>query len=225
MKEAMREAMQEKIFAAADALNEQGQKPTLILIRKEIGGGSYTTIQDTLKLWQARKTATTAPPTHEPVPQGISEKLGELGSHIWATAVEMANSRLTSERETLQAAQQETETLRQEATQLADHLTTELETAAARITVLETETTETRNKLATMQTRAETGEARADELRAELARAHADRDKALADAATAREEAAELRGRLKAIEEVNHAQNSPAKKQKPQSPPPVENGG
>ena len=48
-KETMKEMMQEKIFAAADALDEQGQKPTPRLIRKETGGGSYSTIHNAPK--------------------------------------------------------------------------------------------------------------------------------------------------------------------------------
>ena len=212
-KETMKETMQEKIFAAADALDEQGQKPTLRLIRKEIGGGSYSTIQDALKKWHAG-TAKTAAPIREPIPQNVSAKLEEFGNNVWSAAVEMANARITSEREALETVRAETEALREEATQLADQLTAELEAAAARITAMEAEATETGNKLAETQNtlamtqaRAETGEARADELRTELNRAHADRDKALS-------EAAELRGRLKTIEEITEQLRNKEKSEK-----------
>jgi len=195
MKEEMKEAMREKIFAAADALNERGQKPTLILVRKEIGGGSYTTIQDALNQWRAGKI-TVAAPVCEPMPQSVSEKLNELGNSLWLTAVETANSRFASERETLESARLETETARREAAELADQLSGELEAAQARIATLEAEQTAIQTAANEAKNRAEIAEAQTNELRQQLARDREALDKAIETAMKATADAGELRGRL-----------------------------
>ena len=195
-----------RIFAAADEISAAGQNPTFAAIRKHLGGGSFSTISDAMAEWKAAK-ATKSVPVQEPIPPAISEKLDNLGSAVWSIAIEMANARLSAERETLEAARMETDAARQEAAQLADQLTVELETAQKQIATIEAERTvlqatvkELQSSIVTSQSRAETAEARANELRQELDRAHDGRDKAVSEAATAREEAAELRGQLKAAE-------------------------
>ena len=39
------------IFDAADALDAGGQRPTLVAIRKAVGGGTFTTISEVMKEW------------------------------------------------------------------------------------------------------------------------------------------------------------------------------
>ena len=209
----------ELVFAAADALAEQGQKPTMANVRKELGGkGSFTTIHEMLAEWKSAK-ATKAAPVHEPIPQVINEKLAEFGCNIWAIAAEMANSRLTAEREAFDALRQETEAAREEATQLADQVNSELEIAVARITALEADETafrdklnESQNNLIVTRVRAENAESRVSELRLELDRANAEREKAIEAASRAREEAATLRGRIETFESVMAKEQSKQKR-------------
>jgi chromosome segregation ATPase len=195
---ATKEQMKEQIFAAADELAAAGQNPTLANVRKALGGGSFTTISEAMNEWRGRKTSS-AVTIREPLPPAMSEKLTDLGVDLWATALEIANARLTSERESLETIRQETETARQEAAEVADQVTLELEQAKARIAdyeagkaILLRQAVELRVQLAAANERAAVAEVRVEELRAELDRAHL----------LAREEVGAMHGRLEALEAV-----------------------
>lgn len=168
----------EQIFAAADELDAAGQNPTLALVRKAVGGGSFTTISDAMNEWKARKSAQAAP-MRDPAPQAVSDKLAELGADLWSVALELANNRLAAEREALEAVRVEMEAGRQEAAELADQLTAELDEAKGRLAAQEeaeaaarAEAQGERERLAVASERAATAEARAGELRTELDHAH-----------------------------------------------------
>jgi DNA repair exonuclease SbcCD ATPase subunit len=118
----------DQIFAAADELDATGQNPTLAAVRKALGGGSFTTISEAMTEWKARKAAKESP-LREPAPPAIAERLVEFGAEIWAIALELANARLASEREALEAARTELEAERGEAAELADQVSAELEEA------------------------------------------------------------------------------------------------
>jgi chromosome segregation ATPase len=155
-------------------------------VRKLLGGGSYTTINEALKEWKAKQQAAVMP-LREPAPEGISKRLDEVGAEVWAIALELANARLTSEREALEATRQQLETAQQEATELADQLSAELETlqaqhqqatqdlqaASTTIETLRQENATLSRQLATTEARAEETTKRADDLKAELQHAHA----------------------------------------------------
>ena len=175
------------IFQAADQLTAAGESSTMAAVRKLLGGGSYTTINEGLKEWKAKQQAVVMP-LREPAPEGISKRLDDVGAEIWAIALELANARLTSEREALEATRIQLETAHQEATELADQLSAELETLQAQhlqatkdlqsvSTALETlrqENATLSRQLATTEARAEETTKRADDLKAELQHAHAE---------------------------------------------------
>ena len=175
----------DQIFQAADQLAAAGTPPTLAAVRSAVGGGSYTTINEALKEWKAKQQATNAP-IREPAPAAVATRLEELGADIWAVALELANARLTSEREALEATRQQLETAQQEATELADQLSAELEAlqaqhrktsddlqaASTTIQALQQENTTLSRQLATTEARAEETTKRADDLKAELQHAH-----------------------------------------------------
>ncbi|QQZ31089.1 KfrA (plasmid) [Thiothrix subterranea] len=177
----------DQILQAADQLAAAGTPPTLAAVRSAVGGGSYTTINEALKEWKAKQQAAVMP-LREPAPEGISKRLDEVGAEVWAIALELANARLTSEREALEATRQQLETAQQEATELADQLSAELEALQAQhqqatqdlqtaITTLEQlrqENATLSRQLATTEARAEETTKRADDLRAELQHAHAE---------------------------------------------------
>jgi chromosome segregation ATPase len=121
------------IHATADKIAAEGGNPTLAAVRKELGGGSFTTISEAMQEWKAKQHAQTAAPIREAAPASVSERLTAFGSEIWSVALEMANARLQSEREALEQARQEMEATQQEAVDLADQLTEELEQAQATI--------------------------------------------------------------------------------------------
>jgi len=170
----------EQIFAAADELDAAGQNPTLAAVRKAVGGGSFTTISEAMGEWRASKTAQAAP-MREPAPQAVTDKLAELGADLWGVALDMANTRLAAEREALEGVRVEMEAARQEAAELADQLTVELDETKSRLASIEAaeatargEADALRDELAAMRERATTAEARAGELRTELDHAHTD---------------------------------------------------
>lgn len=47
--------MQKQIFNICNQLEEQGIKPTLVRVRSELGGGSFSTINPFLKQWKENR--------------------------------------------------------------------------------------------------------------------------------------------------------------------------
>ena len=177
----------DQILQAADQLAAAGTTPTLAAVRAAVGGGSYTTINEALKEWKAKQQAA-AMPLREPAPEGISKRLDEVGAEVWAIALELANSRLTSERGALEATRTQLENAQREATELADQLSAELEALQANYKEAVSDLQEASNhleqanrervtlsrQLATTEARAEETTKRADDLKAELQHAHQD---------------------------------------------------
>ena len=127
----------EQIFAVADELDASGQNPTLSAVRKGLGGGSFTTISEAMTEWKARKVAKETP-LREPAPAMLVERLTEFGAELWASALELANGRLTAERTALEASRTQLEAEKAEASELADQVIAELEETKARVSTLET---------------------------------------------------------------------------------------
>lgn len=174
----------ERIFVIADELDANGQNPTLALVRKHLGGGSFTTISEVMAEWKTRKSAKEGPSLREPPPHPITERIGELGAEIWSLAVDLANKRLAVDREALETTRLELEAGKTEAAELADQVTAELDVLQGRVAAMKTAEQTARNeantlaeKLAGLAERAATAEARAaeierraDDLNIELAR-------------------------------------------------------
>lgn len=122
------------IHATADIIVAEGGTPTLAEVRKVLGGGSFTTISDAMKTWKsARQAQVATAPIREAAPTAVGERLSTFGSEIWSIALEMANTRLQSERIALEQARQEMEATQKEAVDLADQLNIEIETAMLKI--------------------------------------------------------------------------------------------
>lgn len=122
----------EQVWLAADTIASEGGNPTLAAVREHLGGGSYTDISAAMQQWRASRQSSSAP-MREPAPATITERMGEFSSEIWAVALEMANTRLQSEREGLEVARKEAEDTRQEAADLADQLAADLDRANSEI--------------------------------------------------------------------------------------------
>ena len=175
----------DQIFAVADELDAAGQNATLAAVRKALGGGSFTTISEGMTDWKARKAAKETP-LREPAPPAVADRLAELGAEVWSAALELANGRLATERDALDAARRQLETDKTEAAELADQVTAELELVKAALQTAtqgeqaaRSESDSLRQALAELGLLAATSEARAIEiekraqdLNAELARVH-----------------------------------------------------
>src|SRR5260370_18367024 len=115
----------DQIWAAADELDQTGKAPEVGAVRKGVGGGSITTIQDAMTEWKVKRQAKEAP-IKEPTPQALADRLGEVGAEIWSMALQLANARLAADRETLEAERVEMEADRQGAAGRAGQLNGEL---------------------------------------------------------------------------------------------------
>ncbi|QQZ30792.1 DNA-binding protein [Thiothrix subterranea] len=66
----------DQIQQAADLIALTGESPTLAAVRKAVGGGSYTTINEALKEWKAKQQALITP-SREPAPDNITKRLNK----------------------------------------------------------------------------------------------------------------------------------------------------
>lgn len=175
---------QEQVWTVADELEAQGTAPTLVALRKALGGGSYSTISEAMAERRSRQKY-----LHDsdvPLPQAVGEKLSTLGRHVWAAALASASDRLEADRQQFDRARVQLEAEREQALELANHATSELEAAQLRIEALEaTNDTsrhandELRTKLAACNERLAAANAqvsesaqRVDDLNRELERVH-----------------------------------------------------
>jgi hypothetical protein len=89
----------ERIFVIADEMDANGQNPTLALVRKHLGGGSFTTISEAMTEWRARKSIKKGPSFRESPPQPVTDRIGELGTEIRSLIIDLSKERLAPERE------------------------------------------------------------------------------------------------------------------------------
>lgn len=195
----------EQIWSAADEIDAAGQNPTLAAVRKAVGGGSFTTIQDAMTEWKARRAARETPIQQEPAPQAIADRLQEVGRDIWSIALDVANSRLTTEWLALETARQEMEAARQETAELADQLTAELDEVKARAEQLAAAETSARAEVEALRQRLAAAEARGGEIERQAGELRHELAAGRQAAAKTGEEAATLRGKLEAMEAQNAA--------------------
>lgn len=118
------------IWAVANALDAEGFKPTLNAVRKQLGGGSYTTISDAMSEWRTKKAAAAARQM-ESLPVTMVERCHDLGAELWAMALVAAHARLEDERRALADRHGEMEARLAEAVEVADSLTEEVESLRA----------------------------------------------------------------------------------------------
>lgn len=196
----------EQVFAAADAVEARGERPTQHNVRDELGGGSFATIGPALRRWrQAREDA--ADLAEVELPDSVEARGRELLALVWREA----SARAQAGHAALQAAVADLERAVEEAeaegTRAVATVEKELEgerTARAeldrRFRDLELELAGLRavaDRVEKAETRADRAEARADKLETKADQAVADLATARSDLATARAERAAAEERLK----------------------------
>jgi len=99
---------EQDVFAAAEALQVEGVRPTQTAVRERLGGGSFATIGPALKKWKEAQWE-----QHElaevELPPELDEALQQLGGRVWQAAIAAAESRLAAERAALAEAREELE--------------------------------------------------------------------------------------------------------------------
>jgi chromosome segregation ATPase len=137
----------ETIHQAADRIAERGEKPTQAKVRTELGGGSFTTISEAMKLWNDKRTE-----EHElaevQVPAVITERLDQLQGAIWNAAINEAERRLSTEREALKVAREQSESELAEAHEAVELLETEMDELKKQYTASNEELRKVQDELA-----------------------------------------------------------------------------
>jgi chromosome segregation ATPase len=95
---------QEQVFAAAEALLQEGQGVTVSSIRERIGSGSYSTISTLLAQWK-QANDNRRPADIPELPASVENAL----RHVWALAWKETQDRIKVERDGLEAARREME--------------------------------------------------------------------------------------------------------------------
>lgn len=208
----------ESVFAAAEALTAKGLSVTQNAIRKELGGGSFSSIGDLLAEWRQGQNATPpALPIVEPAPEGLQERFGAVLASVWSEALAMANARLDAEREALAGIRTTLEKDKADAVAFADAASADLEATQAQLAeafaAAQTQATEHARQLAAnvdqvQQLARQLAQERADHAatkagKTELAQVVAD---TRASHAAAQADVARLTGELKAAEAREAAQ-------------------
>jgi chromosome segregation ATPase len=121
----------EQIIETAEALVERGESATLAAVRRELGGGSYTTISEALKGWRERRQVTQARAEAVQVPARVQDALAQAGVLVWTEAVRQHSAQLAAEREALDLERQRNEGERREAVELADQVSRDLDQVRA----------------------------------------------------------------------------------------------
>jgi len=114
---------EEEAFAAAQALLEAGQEPSVRLIQERTGG-SYSTITRHFDNWRAQR-GDQAPAQLPDMPDNVMAALRQ----VWATAARTAQEGMSAERDALEAARREMEQRKTEMVEEIDRLEKELEEA------------------------------------------------------------------------------------------------
>ena len=117
----------EQIIETAEALVERGESATLAAVRRELGGGSYTTISEALKGWRERRQVTQARAEAVQVPARVQDALTQAGVLVWTEAVLQHAAQLAAERDALDLERQRNEGERREAVELADQVSRDLD--------------------------------------------------------------------------------------------------
>lgn len=94
----------DKIHAEADKIHAGGERPTLARVRKALGGGSFTTISESMQSWWQKQSEDHALGEVE-VPEPLNERVEQLKAAAWQAAIEEAEKRLSAERTALDEAQ------------------------------------------------------------------------------------------------------------------------
>lgn len=127
----------EQVWAAADDLESQQVKPTLVAVRKALSNkGSYSDISDHMRE-RRRKHEEAQIALTEALPHAVEQRLSMLGQQVWAAALRNANERLEAERQQFEHAKAHLDLEREQALQVANHVTLELEESQRRVEVLE----------------------------------------------------------------------------------------
>lgn len=190
----------EEIWRAADALDAEGIRPTLAAVRKKLGRGSYTTIQDAMSQWKLRqqdsKRASSKPP-----PAEVDERARALSAELWTLAVCSADRALAGERERMAEEEAVLRSQLAEAAEAADELGAEIERLAHDMAEVRSQAAAQEEMIAELTEARRSSAAETGRLEAAAAAAAVDAKEARAAEKVALQKAAKAEGEIKALRE------------------------
>lgn len=185
----------EQIHNAADAIAERGEKPTQVAVRRELGGGSFSTIGEAMASWWDSQKEEHALAEVE-VPESVKDRADQMQAAVWSAAVEESERRLQSERDALHEAQQAADAKVREHQEAVAVLEADLEARETTIGELR-EAVADRNDLAESLRESENARIRAEQRAEDLDKTLTEhRAEARQEAERSREEIERLRGLL-----------------------------
>ncbi len=186
------------IHAAADRISERGVKPTLALVRRELGRGSYTTISEAMRDWRAQR-AQAAPSPVDDVPDSVRDLARQqaeaAAQSIWTTAQDIAANQVEAERQALAQVRSRMEGESREGVEVADQLSAELAQTQQALASERQQRTAIDQEAMTLRTQAESAATRIEDLQGRLSAAESQRDSAKQQAHTAQAQTALLEAR------------------------------
>lgn len=95
---------EKRIHAAIEQIIESGENPTQARIREVLGGGSFTTIGEVLRVWRDGEQENQTLLSSD-MPDALRDDANVLIAKIWQTADHLANDRLAAAHDALKIAQ------------------------------------------------------------------------------------------------------------------------
>lgn len=195
----MTKSLQDRVDEAAERLIAQGRKVTTESVRLEIGGGSLRDISPAIRAWrekqQAAETATSM------IPAEMVSVIERASALIWGEAEKRAGEQVSAIRAKSAEHIAEVESERDEALNDIARLEAALAESKQESDALRAELAKTSARAERAEAQVQANQAAEARLVAEVAQANAAADKARDSERVARDQAAEFRGRIAALEQ------------------------
>lgn len=190
----------EDIWRAADALDAEGTRPTLAAVRKKLGRGSFTTIQEAMSQWKNRQQNSKRTPS-EPPPAEIDERARALAAELWTIAQASADRALAGERDRMAEQEAVLRSQLAEAAEAADELGVEVERLTHDLADARSQAAVQEAMLVELAEAQRSAAAETERLKAAAAAAFEDAQDACSAEKAALQEAARAEGEIKALRE------------------------
>lgn len=135
----------DQVHAAADAIVQRGENPKLTTVRKELGGGSFSTISEAMQSWREQH-AKEAVLQQTEVPESLTARAHAFCAAAWKEASDEADSRLETERASLKQAREDAAAQVKEVREMVTTLEQEAIEREERIHALSTDLDEQRRQ-------------------------------------------------------------------------------
>lgn len=198
----MAKITKQDVWRVATEIDAGGDKPTVLEVRKRLGAGSFTTITAALREWVKPGAEADENDDLDPMPLSVEEKIDQFGADLYAMIYRHVQEQFDEQRKDYEQRIHALEAERDEAAKLSELAETAIESIQAKLV-------ESSDALVKSMSEAKVWELRANDL-------ILDKERALLDAANARQEAGVLAGRLEVLEAKSPAKPSgkPAPKKK-----------